>query len=355
MKLLGPLSTRPSDKRVLNLVRKGEATHDELFEAQFGEWPVRGLDKDTVCDGIVGFKGFWRDRELNPLSYIFSYSHIRNKPEDNNIYLNGLLLSPVAPVAGLAASRMFFARFHDLLDLAATEELGRFGIIFSATGLLSSYRYALLSSLVKMIAPSLSDIIGEEQIHIRQKQKNSGHMAQAAFQAAAHDWVENQPSLARHYIYAKQIVDMFLTMMPREYFAQDHELQARLHSIMVRGYPSWGKIPQNTDELYAALLDMGIKSPPIVKEYMTQPEHEELRKIFVRHSMEGYTAPPAAEMNIGLNLWRFKWQGENGIQSSGSRHPWPADATEKRLIKQSLSRNRSWDRPIHRRGRGSGS
>ncbi len=139
-------------------------------------------------------------------------------------------------------------------------------------------------------------------------------MTQAAFQAAAHDWVENQPSMPRNYIYLKQAVDMLLTLMPREYFAQDHELQARLHNIIVRGYPAWGKIPQNTDELYAALLDMGIKSPSIVREYLARPEQEQLRKIFNQHSslLEGHWNPSTAEMNIGLNSARSSTVLEQG-------------------------------------------
>ena len=117
------------------------------------------------------------------------------------------------------------------------------------------------------------------------------------------DWLNNQSPLKRDFTHLKQTFDAILTLMPRSYFSSDYELQARLHNIIVRGYPAWGKIPENKDELYLALQDMGIKSPQIVGKYYKDPEFKELKEIFEKHRGQGlgYFSAPNAEMNIGLN------------------------------------------------------
>lgn len=303
---LPPVISRPRDRRVLSLVRRGEATDDELFGAQFGEWPVAGLEKDTDCADTVSFHGYCRDPKLNPLSYIFSYAYVRPQDEKSRIFLNGLLLSPLAPVLGFFAGRQSYARVHDVVEGVAGFNLAVAAPELLLVTLLSSYRYAMLSSLVKMVAPSLSDIVGEEHFHIMQARPALSGIARAAFQASVNDWAQNQTGLKRLRIELGQFIDMVLTMMPRGYFASDPEVQARLHNIMVEGYPAWGKIPQDRPELYAALADMGVKKPGRVGRWLGKPEQGDLRAVFQRHASfwSAHLNPSVAEVNIGLNSYR---------------------------------------------------
>lgn len=304
----GPLSTRRRDKDVKALVRRGHATDDELFEAQFGEWPVRGMTKDTPCTDIIHFKGFHCDRKLNPLSYLFSNAYTRKEDEhDRTIYLNGLLLSPLAPVVGIAASRLAFARLHDLagIGILAEAPIPLLLAEMAAATFFSSYRYAIASSMTRLFALSLADIVGEEQIHIKQFKEDNRSIARAAFQNSADDWLKNQDFMTRNITMVKQTVDALLTLMPISYFSADYELQARLHNIIVRGYPAWGKIPENVDELYVALQDMGIKSPSRVSSYYNDDAFDGIKSVFYRHAAgEGFVNAPNAEMNIGLNSFR---------------------------------------------------
>lgn len=305
---MGPFSTRARDKRVNALIRQGSATHDELFEAQFGEWPIKGLSKDTPRDEVIQFKGFLKDKRYNPLKHIFRLGYARSsEKEEDEIFLNGLVLSPVGPVFGLLATRLAFARAHDVLKLMLP--LGAVPVvepIILATALMSSYRYAIVSSFVKLLATSTTDVVGEEQIHLFHAKEPTGSIASSAFKSVAHDWFENQDGLQKAKITISQAIDMIFTLMPIGYYAADAELQARLHNIMVRGYPAWGKIPEDTDELYAALMDMGIKTPTDVGRYYRAPENNDLIGEFNKHSWleQGYFSPPSAEMNIGLNSYR---------------------------------------------------
>lgn len=302
---MGPLNLTSSDRAIKTLVRKGSATDDQLFEAQFGQWPANGLQKDTDCSDLVNFKGFWGDRKLNPLHFIFRSAYTRKEDEhDRTIYLNGLQLTPLAPVLGIAASRLAWARLHDVAGLAGIVEAPMFIAEIAAASALSSYRYAIASSLARLITPSLSDLVGEEHIHIKQFKEDNRAIAADAFQNAAYDWMNNQGLAKRYWTEAKQGVDAVLTMMPRSYFSSDHELQARLHNIVVHGYRQWGQIPQTKDELYIALKDMGIKSPSIVDRHYADSEFDDLKNIFGGHSGLGYLNPPNAEMNIGLNSFR---------------------------------------------------
>ncbi len=305
---LPPFSLRARDKRVLALIRKGSCTDDELFEAQYGEWPVRGLDKDTPRDEIIHFKGFGDDKNWDISRYIFSQGYIREETPEREMFINRMMVSPLGHALGILTTRMAWARLHDVAELAALET-GVAGLAFLGISLTSSYRYAIASSLVKMIAPSLSDIAGEEQMHVRQfKDDSNPVLARRAFQAVATDMVGNRGGLSQQLVQLAQAVDVVLTLMPSGHYSQDHEQQAQLHNLMVRGYPAWGRLPRNHEEFYAALYDMGIKAPPVVGRHLHDGSNKHLRDEFFKHSRfsEGFISPPSAEMNIGLNSHRSK-------------------------------------------------
>jgi len=50
------------------------------------------------------------------------------------------------------------------------------------------------------------------------------------------------------------------------YIRQGTEVQARIHQIMIEGYPRWGKMPANSDEFYAAMQNAGLKLPPEIEQ-----------------------------------------------------------------------------------------
>ena len=55
---------------------------------------------------------------------------------------------------------------------------------------------------------------------------------------------------------------------------QGSEIQARLHQIMMDGYQRWGRVPQNRDELWAAMKNAGVKPPPEIAQHLSSlPEN----------------------------------------------------------------------------------
>lgn len=51
-----------------------------------------------------------------------------------------------------------------------------------------------------------------------------------------------------------------------DYHCREMEMQSRLHEILVSGYASWQRMPQNKIELWAALHNLGLNAPPTVME-----------------------------------------------------------------------------------------
>lgn len=304
MFFVAPISTRPSDARISTLIRKGQATDDEIFEAQYGTWPIKGLAKDQPRDDVVRFKGYFSGSR-NILALPFTMAYVNQKTPDRSIHINRLTLNPATPILGALTTRAAFARAHDLIEpVLGVELLRQFSFLLFGASLASSYRYAIISSFSKILAPSVTDIVGEEHMHILQFKGGSDITARRAFLNDAQNVLANRKGLKRLRTDLAQTVDAILTLMPREHYSQDHELQARLHNLMVRGYKGWGQIPANEDELFAALADMGIRRPRIVDLYLQDEGQKDVRALFNKNAQSGYVASPAGEMNIGLNSFR---------------------------------------------------
>lgn len=57
-----------------------------------------------------------------------------------------------------------------------------------------------------------------------------------------------------------------------EYFIQPHEIQARIHEIMAWGYQSWGRLPLNKSEFFAALVGAGLNVPDDIRHDLENTE-----------------------------------------------------------------------------------
>ena len=306
--LFPPISTRERDARMITLMQRGSATHEELFAAQFKQWPMPGLDKDTLREDIIGLKGFMHNRRsrFNPLSYLFALTAIDQTSPKREIYVNRLLLntaSPLIGLIGLGAARRILARLHVVLELGLGAEGMKFLWIYTALGLLtSSYRFAVASSLIRVMAPSFADEIGHDQIHILQKDSRTG-ATQAGFRAVANETLRNMLPIKKIWNSLKIVYDTILTALPTRYYAADHELQARLHLLNTQQ----DRLPQNVIELYAMLKNAGIITPAFVNNLLEQPEHQAMAAPFLKRKdafWHGLLNPPSAEINLGLNYYR---------------------------------------------------
>ena len=302
--LVPPISLRSRDWKVARLLRQGSATDDALFEAQYGEWPVRGLDQDTPRNSEVRFKDYWENptHGSNISLYLMSLGFVSDDDKQRELYLNRFLLSPLGHVFGVFSTRLAWARFHDVAEVLIDGRPSPASLAFLVGSLWSSYRYAVLSSVSQMVTPSIADTVGHEHIHVLQLKESFSRAGKVNFLEAAKKLVGKDDIWTQF----KQTADMALSWMPREYYSMDLEIQARLHNIMVQGYRSWGRLPRTENELFAALRDRGIKTPKIERKWLKEAEQKKLRKTFSRfgavgRSYRGYVNPASAEINIGLN------------------------------------------------------
>jgi hypothetical protein len=75
------------------------------------------------------------------------------------------------------------------------------------------------------------------------------------------------------------------TVRNMNYLREGVEVQARIHEVIIDGYPRWGKVPANLDEFYAAMKNAGFKMPPeIEKRLENLPENSSARGFLTREN-----------------------------------------------------------------------
>lgn len=300
-----PISFRDRDRAFAKMVRRGHATHREMLDAAFGQdiTTIKGIEIVAPPEGVMHFKPIGSDPELNPIDYLISLAYVRDNQSDT-IYINRLMMNPLGQIGGITTSRLFLARLHEFFDLFATAELRHIGLAFAVAGLVTTFRFAMVTAVTKMVGMSLADEISEEQVHaLDLKDPNASTMTQS-FQALAKDAVLSKSQFSQSVIGMKRAADMLFTLMPLSSWTLDREMEARLHLINIRNHKSWGGLPKDRTELAAALADVGVIRPKVVKQWLKKPEQRELLKRFSNYGVldfNGLLSAPVAELNIGLN------------------------------------------------------
>lgn len=85
-----------------------------------------------------------------------------------------------------------------------------------------------------------------------------------------------------------------------EYFANEHEIQARMHEALAVGYASWQKMPTDKTELWAALHNIGITTPKnILTELKNSDEGQAaLKKFKCSRHLKKNMAKVAHDLNL---------------------------------------------------------
>ena len=305
MKIWAPISTRDRDRAFATMVKRGYASHKEMLDSVFGEdiTQLKGVEITEPPQGVIHFRPISEDPEQNPIDRLVSLAYVRDQQPDT-IYINRELMSPIGQLGGAVASRMFLARLHEAIDIVAGAELRQIGIAFVVGGFLTTFRFAMFTSLTKMFGMSLADEISQEQVHILDLTDPNASTKINSYQAIAKDIVLTRGETQRALITLKRGADMLFTLMPLSSWTLDREMEARLHLINLRYYKVWGALPSNREELAAALAGVGVISPKIVRKWLNHRDQRVLRQRYQTHGMldfNGLLCPPVAELNIGLN------------------------------------------------------
>ena len=208
-----------------SLVTRGHATIDELLEASFGEWPVKGLD-------IYGSN----PREVT----IKSVATPKAKPWQLTKKWNDHILASQGS-ASWGAER--YIKVNPMV-------LGFLPALFHK----SSY----------------SPTLGHETTHILQgdhdfrSRETFGDTVSSAIyiESNLHDDKKFFPTIPLHMFLPHFSEDLSAAGAKElEYQRENMEMQARLHEVLADGYQRWGSLPQNREQFIIAMTNAGLAMP----------------------------------------------------------------------------------------------
>lgn len=298
MKILLPITIRPKDREIYELLSSGRPLRSiDLLKQQFGEWPPKGTDcvaTDRLEQPIV-IKRF-RDDKKNSLSRRIGLSiggsgytnnlkrdsADRENPEDDlnrEIFINDRMMSgPVQTLFQCATFELWNAAAVCVAGSSLASAAPLSSIALQADALLIGLAWGstrkfganmLLSPLNLHAFPayrSLADVVHHEHDHILQYKDKELHQ-----EAICSAQLDEQPflmegykniSAARKYIGMLDSVVGFNTVRN---LSRDVEIQTRMHVILGRGYQKWGRLPGTREELWAAMINYGCDAPKDIK------------------------------------------------------------------------------------------
>jgi hypothetical protein len=269
------------------LLAAGGGSVEDIFAIEYGEWPPKGLDVDgTAKDISFGYKYTpeSESKEYNIFSPEF-YSVISQRLENYR-------LAQIENTASSSIRRRITDRAHLLNDIGRHVYWGlnNFSRNMYVAGLGGNGNIYLnpLTSILGSVKTT-----GHEAVHICQSDLRSvvvdpkGLMSSRRYGVgAAMDQVitraeKPKRTLKRHARNEQYGSGRSHRFLPPNYYSQEIEIQARMHSLMTKGYKRWGKVPANKLELWAALRAQGVEMPlRIKKELKSSPEGRKAMKDF---------------------------------------------------------------------------
>lgn len=270
----------PREKMAYQLLMRGHATMDEILAANYGEWPPKGLDiigKNTqrvklvsLLDeesGETGFRRLW-EKTLNALTVAGSSTLDRDREIRINRFVCGMLPAPFGESLNTIMG-------HEAAHILQGDHYWRAYKLFNRED-----SHAIYAGQKGIKADNIARPLFDEHM-------KTGRL-RAMFNKAA-----------------KYIYDDI------DYQKQGTEIQARLHEILITGYPAWGRLPGSPAELMTALRDAGLSMPAALQEELdAAPGSAEIRATFSGAQQHGPLPPGLSFMQSTLTdegktrLWR---------------------------------------------------
>lgn len=241
------------------LLGRGHASVDEILHASYGEWPPKGLD-------IIGSN----DQRVKFMSAIEMAG--RNEP------------NPV---------KKLLSQVSDAMQVAGRATVGDERVIGINKGL-TQFMPGLLGQ------SSLVTTMGHEVTH--SLQGDHYWRAQEVFGQYAAQNVWRAQNDAKSNMVVKEVFDSHTSpfrLYRGSYLREGLEIQARMHEILSDGYQRWGTMPQNREQLFVAMENVGLKLPDAIKHDLEQsPTIQETREIF---GHKPSSSGPARNINTAVN------------------------------------------------------
>jgi len=230
------------------LIRRGEATIDELLEVSFGEWPPRGLDivhenaqRVSLTTSLMDY--FNKIGDPHPSRERFEFlkqaGGMANTVKEWTIYINEPLLKAYNQDRVVTLGHEATHILQDIHFHYVDKIMGKDGIKAS-----------------RKRGDYISNIAVQEAIK-RQWKPKIGLLSRIFNKAARDD--------AQIELYLKEGV----------------EVQARLSEALIAGYPSWARLPQNRAEFFFCMKSVGFCLPATILDTMkTHPDRVKLGMAF---------------------------------------------------------------------------
>jgi hypothetical protein len=207
------------------LLMRGHATVQEMLTASFGDWPPKGLDINSDA--------------------------LKKEPVKLNIFvnenLNGQATSTTKEEREISINQSSLIKqkiVHSTLGHEAIHIMQGDNAHRKERGFLQKLAYNMFSGEEQPI----SNIVMSELI----SQKEVGGLCAEFTKSASRHGREAWRDEIRHINYLRSGI----------------EVQARIHQIIIEGYPRWSKVPANSDEFFAAMKNAGLKLPPEIEKHL---------------------------------------------------------------------------------------
>jgi hypothetical protein len=283
------------------LLLRGSATMRELLEMSFGEWPPRGLDiSPAVAHG-----------QCVPIE-------ISDKPSEwlglvqrgvRGMQLSGALreATPEGVPASFGRATLHSVAAHEAVHVLQFDNTLRAEEMFGKDVIQKRWMqlhpteaesYVIMKELHKVDRAEP----GYDPVYPARMEADRQLAAAARIQREYEQFNSGVPAkrrLSAHFNACASRLD---------YFKTGHEIQARLHQALSDGYQEWKRLPQNKEELWQAMLAIGLTPPPgVAAQLENLPEGDEARRFntaslskmkYCREMAIGYhsLSDPAREM-----------------------------------------------------------
>lgn len=289
-----PINFYKRDRDMFNHVAAKTLNSRNVLEIEYGEFPMKGIDITQVNERPVHVRNYFEDKESGLFDKILysaiTLGYVRSEktllagaPEnadgsdthDRAIYLNKLFYSPLAQAAvlkfahaPLAGAALALATGAKTLAATAAATAGLFKkSIFLSLMTLSSARWAMAVQILGMPFKSVMDTVGHEHVHVLQvhDENNTGFMPAGGRDGLCEKLVRNKraenPMLSAVYL-----ADRICSFGMFPYLRNDAEIQARLHTVLAKGYrEKWHRLPATRHEFWGAMISAGLNAPAAIR------------------------------------------------------------------------------------------
>ena len=260
-----PSINDPRERMANQLVMRGHASVDEILEASFGEWPPEGLDITGKNDQRV---------------HLTSLIDMRKRDSGSQNLIQKIYGHFMDQTTAAGRATLVDARRIGINKLLCCTLPGLFG----RSALNSTLGHETVHILQGDHYWRAKEVLGHEasqSIWRGQTNATSNLIAEKVF--AAH---EDRGFLKKAFMKVSGYV-----INDYNYLKEGLEIQARVHEVMQAGYPHWGRLPQNREELIVAMQDAGLNVPQAVQDTLeSSPTIAATRAVFATGKTPGGTA-----------------------------------------------------------------